>query len=282
MNHATVSAVGAALAPLPQPGFGITGRRTRLFNEIDSTRSNIPLIWTGLTENSPGRLVLGFRLRDQRLWVLTGMRGWPNLVPLYPSSILSSAGWLKNGFLLSTCGSPSPLAAAPRDQGHHQQGSGAWHHQADAQGSGSAGNRPRQPGEDSSSQAGCSKDPACIARPSYLPEKQRKDKREQRRQGKAGKSRPGQQYGWAMRRQQQRDSRYGRDDTGSIKTEFRQEAQHRPASWPAPATAPPKRRPEPGCRRRSSRQWPELRTCSSSSRLRLPSPHREKPAAQSR
>jgi hypothetical protein len=41
-----LSAVGAALAPLPQPGFGITGRGTRLFNKVNATPSNIPTIWT--------------------------------------------------------------------------------------------------------------------------------------------------------------------------------------------------------------------------------------------
>jgi hypothetical protein len=50
-----------------------------------------------------------------------------------PRSSLSAACSLKDRFLLSTCSSPSLIGAAPGDQGHHQQGSGAWHHQADAQ-----------------------------------------------------------------------------------------------------------------------------------------------------
>ncbi len=47
-------AVGAALAPRRQPHLVIIARGTGLFNEIN-THSTIPLIWTALAENAPGR-----------------------------------------------------------------------------------------------------------------------------------------------------------------------------------------------------------------------------------
>jgi hypothetical protein len=51
----TPSTVGAALALLPQSDFAITGRGASLSNKFNATVSTIPLIWTALAENDPGR-----------------------------------------------------------------------------------------------------------------------------------------------------------------------------------------------------------------------------------